>query len=286
MRATGDVVCDGVHMTVDVPNKRSRVRNGMAIAATLVLVVVLGYGAYGYYRVQKMNADVLPEFLEPGEGMRAPSSSALGVRVGTTPLADVEGLIAIWGLTCRDTSMRALMGEQRDKKKAEIENAKARGDDVDGISGASLIDYRSPKERNPQVRLSCENTANSKLKDRPREESAGRVLFIFDSPKHPARHVSYRRQHQNHPLARDDLAETVNYYVDLFGKPQVTSKLPPIEDDGSVRFPTVTPYKFEWQFADLRVRVEGMSFGKRGVDVNEVVEVPWPVRANAPADAR
>jgi hypothetical protein len=119
-----------------------------------------------------------------------------------------------------------------------------------------------------------------------RLESTGRVLYILDSPRHKLRHASFRRQHQNHPHARDDLVDSVNHYVGIFGKPHAMSELPPVEEDGSVRFPSVTPHRFEWRFADLHVRVEAMSYGKRGVDVNEVVEVPWPVRANAPADKR
>jgi hypothetical protein len=273
-------------MSAVAQKKRSRVRLALVLVGVPALVVVIGYGAYGSYRVWKMNQDVLPEFVEPGVGVRASSADAFSLRVGTTTLAEVEALANTWGLSCRDTSMRALMGQQRDKKKAEIESAKARGEGVDGISGASLVDYRSPKERNPQRRLSCEDTASTKLKDRERQDSTGRVLFILDSDRHPLRHVSFRRQHQNHPLARDDLAESVNHYVRLHGKPHVVSELPPVEEDGSVRFPTVTPYKFEWRFTDLHIRVEAMSYGKRGVDVNEVVEVPWPVRATAPADER
>jgi len=266
---------------------KSRTVKRIAIGVAVVIVIVVGgYSAKGFWRVYEMNKDVLPEFTDPPEGARAPVAKGFGVTIGTTTLDDTERLLAEWGLTCKDTSMRALMGAQREKKKAEIEAAKERGESVDGISGASLVDYKSPKEKNPQVRLSCTDTPSTKLKDRERQESAGRALFIHDSPKHAIRHASFRRQHANHPHARDDIADSVNHYIRIYGDPHEMKPLPPIEEDGSVRFPDTVPYKFVWSYADLTVRVEAMSHGKRGVDVNEVIEVPWPVRATAPADPR
>jgi hypothetical protein len=49
----------------------------------------------------------------------------------------------------------------------------------------------------------------------------------------------------------------------------------------------MTPVAYEWDFSDLRVSLRALNFrGPRGVLVSEVVEVPWPVRPDAPSLAR
>src|SRR5262245_21185617 len=101
---------------------------------------------------------VLPAFTEPGGGPHAPSSEGFGVAVGRMTVTEAEGRLKALGLDCKHTSIRALLREMREKKLAEIEEKKARGEDVDAVSGASLT-RPSPRERNPQVRLSCEDTS-------------------------------------------------------------------------------------------------------------------------------
>ena len=212
---------------------------------------------------------VLPAFSEPPAGPRAPRSEGLGARVGRSTLADVEAAVKARGIACKDTSARALMKEMRAQKAKE---------GVDATSSASAK-KTSPMERNPQVRLSCEETEASKLGDRARPAGVGRLLYVFDSPSHPLRHVSYRRVHADHAAARADLLDAIAAMKSAYGEPAATSgALPP---EGG-EFGKYEPYKVEWIWTDVRVTVSALSYGERGVDVYEAVEVPWPVRSDAP----
>jgi hypothetical protein len=49
--------------------------------------------------------------------------------------------------------------------------------------------------------------------------------------------------------------------------------------------PWMVPVEYEWMFADLLVKVSALNFGARGVSVTETVEVPLPIRPDAPAVA-
>ena len=55
--------------------------------------------------------------------------------VGESRQKDVDAL-ALTG--CRNTSMRALMTAKRENVQKEMQQAEARGDDPDGVTGASL----------------------------------------------------------------------------------------------------------------------------------------------------
>jgi len=252
----------------------------LGIVAAAGLVVVGIYSFKGIARYVEMHTDLLPTFTEPEEGPRAPTTAALGARVGFSTLKQVQEMFAAWGTACENTSMRALMQQMREEKKKEIAEAQARGEDIDGITGASMVNYRSKKERNPQVRLRCQG-GSSVLKDRPRLPSDGRALYVFDSDDHPLRHASYRRHHKNHPAALDDVAETVAAMTRVFGAPHESTPLPQ-EEQGRVRFEPWKRYIFAWKWADLRVEISALNM-RRTVDVNELIEVPWPVRADAPS---
>ena len=64
-----------------------------------------------------------------------------------------------------------------------------------------------------------------------------------------------------------------------YGAP-TSSATPPAAD---APFKLLTPYKWEWKFADTRIEVSALNYGRRGVDILEAKEVPWPVRPDAPA---
>jgi hypothetical protein len=212
--------------------------------------------------------DVLPAFIDPPAGPRAPARHGFGVPVGKTSLGEIEAFIAKHQLACRDTSARALIREAREKKQ--------RVEDVDANTSASGK-KTSPMEKNPQVRLSCEGTAASKIGDRARTEGTGRLLFVFDSPKHDLRHVSFRRVFTDHASARKDLVETIDAVKAVYGEPTAISGTLPAE---GTEFAKLEPYKLEWVWTDLKISVSGLSYGERGVDVYEAFEVPWPVRVD------
>ena len=259
----------------------SRARLALALAAaSLALLVAIGY-AYGRYRRASAEgpATVLPAFVEPGAGPRAPapSSEAFGLRVGRSTVADAEALARSLGLACEDTSIRALMGRVRRKK---AEEALANGEDPDVVSGASW-NRPSKRERNPQVRLACEGTRSTSLRDWTRPASEGRLLFVFDSPEHPLRHASFQRTHASPEAALDDVRATAARYEALLGAPTASKGGEGAEGEP---MPRLAPLVRAWSYADLSVEVEAIHYGGgRGTTVSETVEVPLPIRPDAPA---
>jgi hypothetical protein len=262
----------------------SRRRLILAVSSLVgVCAVVLGAG-WLRMRARRSVKDVLPAFSEPGPGPRAPSTRALGFAVGRTTLDEARAALARAGLDCPDTSIRALMQQARDQTRREMQARKARGEDPDAVTGASRVNYRSPKEANPQVRLACNDVPSSKLGDDERPPSRGRLLLVFDSPRHPLRHVSFERTFPAAEVASAlaDLDGTRARLADTFGGPGAGAAVlaEPTRD-----LPWLSPRESAWPFADLLARVSAINYGPRGVVVSEVVEVPWPIRADAPARA-
>lgn len=247
------------------------------------LIAAGGAGAW-WWRQRAADEVVLPEFSELGPGPRAPAIAALGLKVGQSSLAEVEAYAKAHGLTCHDTSARALMKAMREKRRAEAAQPSEKGEGVDAVSKASS-GKRSPMEKNPQVRLSCEGTASARLDDRTRAPGTGRVLFIFDSPSHPLRHVSYRRLHRSLAEGFTDAEETYGSWTERLGPPKEASRpfpAPQEGDDLTAVVPGYEPFHYRWAWSDLHVTVTLTNYQKRGIDVYEAVEVPWPLRADAP----
>lgn len=245
------------------------------IGACALALPVAGYGLARQRRAPL--ADQLPQFTEPGVGPRAPTTTLFGFQIGRTSLDQVKQRAAQQGWTCQDTSMRALMQAAREQKRREYQERKARGENVDAISGASALNRRSPKEANPQVRLSCDGVPGQALPQEPRPGSRGRLLFVFDSPKHPLRHLSFDRTYPPALTASAEQDRTASEAAlqARFGAAAVQAASP--------RLQWLSPVETEWRFADLTARVTAVNYGARGVVVSELVEVPWPVRADAPA---
>ena len=266
------------------PARRRPWRRAALGTLTLTVAVVGWYSVKGWMRMRAMGPEtVLPDFVEPSAGPRTPSVTAFGqFEIGKQGLAEVQALAAARGLDCPDTSIRAMMDEMRDAKRKEIEEK-----GVDAVSGASILKRRSKREQNPQVRLACRETPGATL---GREGATpGQLLLVFDSPEYPLRHTSFRRSHdEREPALRDALA-TVAAYEARFGPPTAVKR--PLPDDPD-QLGSLQPAEYRWAYADLEVRVTLLDFGKR-VSVEERVEVPWPVSADAPtlgveagADAR
>jgi hypothetical protein len=221
--------------------------------------------------------DVLPAFTERGEGPRAPVTGFFGFFVGQTRLDEAQATLSRLGLACEDTSIRALMRQHRQQKQRELDERRARGEPTDAVSGASAVGRCSPKESNPQVRLTCEGVPSETLVDRRRPVSRGRLLLVFDSQRHPLRHVSFERTFPDHAAstAISDLYQARDAMQALLGETAAPLDVAALA--------WLKPNQTEWRFSDLRVRVSAIHYGARGIVVSELAEVPWPVRADAPA---
>lgn len=262
-------------------------RAGLKIGIAIILLGILGVGAWRYSVVMRRRAAeeiVLPTYADPGPGPRAPSSRAFGLDVGRSNMDAVNALVAERGLECSDTSVRAMMKKMREDKRKEIEEKKARGEEVDETSGASWLNKESPKEKNPQVRLSCPDTASAALADRERPTARGRLLLIFDSPEQPLRHVSYRRLHRDQQAALADFQSALAAMTAVYGPPSESiGEVSGTPDAKGDLFGYLQPIKREWHFSDVEVKVNALNFGRRGVDLLESVEVPSNIRPDAPA---
>lgn len=221
------------------------------------------------------------EFQDPGPGPRAPSTAAFGVTVGTSMFADVEAHVQKLGLTCGDTSIRALMDRKRVAEKQKIADAKARGEDA--VTAASWVDKRSKREANPQLRFSCPKVTSDQITDRPRKPASGRLLYVFDDAKYPLRHASYQRTHKDHAAGLADFQDALAALTKVYGPPTKPPRdgLPKPGDDGKVELPSTVNFEASWEYADLVVRVNVLRYGEL-VTVGERVEVPHGLRPDAP----
>ncbi len=216
------------------------------------------------------------EFRDPDPGPRAPVTTAFGGELGRSTYETIQTLVEAQGFTCKDTSIRAMMEAKRAKAKAKQAESGA-----DAVSSASL-NKKSKREKNPQVRFSCPSVTSEQLRDRNRPRSRGRLLFVFDSDKHPLRHVSYQRSHANHTAALDDYEDSVKAMTELYGEPTSTrGEAPKRAKDGTATFPPSRSLELRWDFSDLSVRVTAIHFGRK-VTVGERIEVPHGIRPDAP----
>lgn len=250
---------------------------GLAAFATSLLLV----GAYRWKRYAAARY-VPPVFTEAEPGARAPATEWLGVRVGFARLGSVESTTASWALSCSDRGMRAMMTELREKKRDEVARAEARGE-PDAVTGASILTRRTARDDNPQIRWSCIGVPSSALRDRARTPSSGRLLFVFDDERAPLRHVSYQRSHRDWASAVEDFRDTRAALSARYGHPTEKGAAANAELGADSPLPKYGRREAEWRFSDVVASVSIANLGNYGFSVSEVVEVPWPVRADAPA---
>lgn len=235
-------------------------------------------GAFGIWSFLAPDSGlILPAMTEPPPGPKGPDNHLLGVAVGHTSFEGVVAYMKGRNPDCRDTSARALMKRMRAQKAKAQDLAAPAADEADAVSGASWK-KTSPMERNPQVRYACENTEASTLDGRNLSVK-GRALFVFDSPEHPLRHASFRRLH---PKAADGIREaqqTLAAFTGLFGVAHAVSRELP-KDSAAIE--TWRPYEYSWLWSDLEAKVTIIDYGKRGFSVYETLQVPLPIRPDAP----
>lgn len=238
-------------------------------------MTAVAFASRGYLRPRP--EPILPAMTEPGPGPRGPDNHLLGVEIGRTSFEDIQAFVQARKVDCRDTSAKALMKNMRAKKMKEREAKIAAGEAVDAISKASSK-KKSPMERNPQIRFSCEHTAAQRLDGREGQVQ-GRALFVFDSDDHPLRHASFRRLHKEVSSGVQDARRTLAAFEARFGPAhEVTYALPP---EGQ-NLETWRPYEMSWRWADLEAKVSVVDYGKRGFNVFESLQVPLPIRPDAP----
>ena len=221
------------------------------------------------------------DFKDPPASPRAPSTVAFGATIGTTMYPEVEALVQKLGLSCADTSVRAMMDRRREIERAKVTDAAARGEDA--VTAASWVNKRSKRESNPQLRFSCPKITSDQLTDRVRPPSSGRLLYIFDDAAYPLRHASYQRTHRDHAAAYADYQEAVAALTKLYGPPTkpLTGTLPVPDKDGKIEFPASKNLEVTWEYGDLLARVNVLRYGEL-ITVGERVEVPHGLRPDSP----
>lgn len=273
------------------PNpKRRLLLRVLGALVGLAVLVVAGFAIHGWWRKTHLPpvVDEFPvKFIDPPAGARAPNTEALGFHVGVDLLPAVQARLTAAGIACHDTGPRAMVATQRENKRLEVERAeqaKARGETVAAVTGASMLWRRSKMETNPQIRLVCDGFKPSFFADRERPIPAeSRLLLIFDGPTLPLRHVSLGRTLPKELIAAEfELARAD--HERRFGAMTKGAKAGegmPVE-----QFPPFYSQPWEWSWADATARITVMGLGKKGMQLEEVFEVPWPVRSDAPGGAR
>lgn len=253
-----------------------RVVLGLAILALLAGAIRVGM-------IWNKTRDVLPQFTPTPAGARAPELTWAGFKVGATTFAEVEAATTKAGFSCRDTSMRGLMQFGRTEAQKKIAEAKESGVDPDTVSGASRAYYYSKKEQNPQIQWSCEDVDLSKVDTYfAGATSSDDLTFVFDSKGHPLRYIVTSRKFQSQAAARAARDASIARLSATLGPPQ--RELGHIDErPGEKLFARLQIVASDWQYADRHVGVTVMNLGPaKGIDVREVVEVPWPVEVQRP----
>lgn len=255
----------------------------------LVGVVVGTVAVLGGIRMAMVwnnHREVLPTFAPVPDGPRAPAFALGGVVPGVTTLAEVQQQTNAMGWACSDSSMRGLMQKGREQVQQKMAEARARGDDPDTVSGASRAHYVSKKERNPQVQWNCEDVDLGDLGDGLGGGEHGNALFIFDSPRHPLRVVTLSRKYFSQQAALVAFDEARERFASGLGTPTKHQGEPNRSNPETKVFARSMPVSEQWQFADRQGTVTALNMGpKRGIDVRESWEVPWPVVVAPPVDA-
>lgn len=247
----------------------------------LIVVAILVVAAFGIRRAMVWNKtrDVLPTFSAIPDGNRAPTIRLAGLEVGRTTLADVQALTAKLGWSCRDTSMRGLMQLGREQAQAKMAEAEAKGEDPDTVSGASRAYYHSKKEQNPQVQWACEEIDLQALDATFFEDGGDKntVIFIFDSEHLPLRYLVTSRKFMSQSQTRVARDKSIAALSAILGPPHASLGTPN-ENPEQKMFARHQIFRQDWKYADRAVSITVMNLGSpRGIDLREIIEVPWPI---------
>jgi hypothetical protein len=120
----------------------------------------------------------------------------------------------------------------------------------------------------------------SSLRDRARAPGVGRLLLIFDDVTRPLRHVSFDRVRSDPERALADFEDSLQAFSKIYDAPPAHSERRRANHRSALA--TLSPVLKAFQYPDLLAKISILNMGRRGILVSEVVEVPWPVRADAP----
>lgn len=255
-----------------------KVSAGLMVGASL-----LAWG--GWHATLAWSArDFTAHFKEPAAGPRAPHSRIMGLQVGRTTLTEGTAAAAALGITCMDTSTRAMMQGIRERKEKAFWERIKRGEFKrsepaipDGY-GKRLLGYMA----NPQVRLACDTKESVMMTGG--SAYPGRWLQIYDAEDLPLRHSSFRMDLKDPTEAAARFNASVAEFTALYGAPHKVEGHLGKTEDGRDTLPSTVINKASWDWTDLHVEVSALWFGPgRGAGVEKRVEVPMGIRPDAPA---
>lgn len=254
----------------------SRTRMVKTVGITSVLVTLSVLAAAGAYRHWAANRPILPSYVEP-EPPFAPAARSLvaSAVVGHTRLDELRAALDRLGIECADASVSRFARRLREDRLAALEVSGR--DEIDGVTRASLS-RPSRHERNPQVRLACD--VRIERFDSGRTPGEGRVLAVFDSAETPLRSISLQRRLERDEDARIELSQSLSRLEQIYGAAHQRLGEPEVMGRPFRRFATEGAV---WRWGDVEVRVTATRLGASGVSMDETVQVPWPVRPDAPA---
>jgi hypothetical protein len=179
-----------------------------------------------------------------------------GARLGAAPPPAVRDRLDRLGLSCRDASPRSLLAARAADDAAS-----------DAVTGASA---RAARARvSPQVRLSCEGALPPRLDQGRRVAAArGRLLFVFDDPDAPLRHVAFQRRHRDADAAAADLEETVRALERRFGAPA-----PAPGSGAEPLLPLYEPRRYGWRLGCVEAEVTAVRLGPETFALSEKIGV-------------
>ena len=215
-----------------------------------------------------------PSFIERPEGQRASRlETVLGMRIGATTVAQMKAATRF--LSCEDRSISVVMIRGLERAAAELE---ARGENNWRFR---IYAWLNPHGRNPQVRFECrlEQGESFGIKGALDE---GRMILVHDGPTLPLRHTSIQRTWWNEEATLADLTASHTRLSDDHpgASPVPNPHLAELDGDGP--FAELTPYTWEWRWTDLRIELTAIRYAGSRFVVTETIEVPWPVRSDAP----
>lgn len=253
--------------------KRSSI---VASAGALVVLAVAGTYVFGAGRGKDRLDE--PPALPAAALASSPGIDFLGVSIGSSRLAEVQALTASWGLTCSDRGVQVLARDFLERRKAAPIRRAGADATVDSVSRSPRA-HPSAGEESPELRWSCPAAPSEKLRDRAREPSQGRLLFVFDDAGGVVRHASFQRSHASWPEAARDYTSSQAALRARFGEGKETgvpSEQQPLEKHARLRT--------EWTLAGVATSVVVSNIGNGGFAVTEQLDAMRKSRPVIPAD--
>jgi hypothetical protein len=241
-------------------------------ALALVVVVLAGFTIHGFVLLAQ-KPDPFAHLVPPPPGPRAPIVDVIGLRVGDTTLVELHAWLDARSASCSDTATIA----KSDAAPAAVAPSMPKHPSAGGTAPAGACPFKL--DAGQQVRLTCKIDA-AKLGARFADTSQVELTFLLDSEDHPLRYVMIDRKLRSQSATHGEWTRATSAWRDVLGEPSAQSEEPTQALEGQKPFPRFKLFRQEWRYSDRRFEVQAMNFGpKKGIDVREVVEIPWPIRS-------